>query len=1098
MLNKKSLLFFVVILNIVIFIFSAINVLADGDDESATFNSLAPDAMIVLDLSGSMADNPTGTSYPYGNSTSCVADTTHCTGHSSNCSGGFCNASYNNCNVDCSKLAIAKRAIFNILDDNNDNIIDVNDSKSLNIRIGFYRFYNCSSDVTVTTGSTYNSGCATLVRGLGTTYSQIYCNNTTSCASTVTGCSPSGECVVGESATGGTPLATTLREVKVYLDYNKSQDSAKSCRQKFVILLTDGSDTYGCSGDGGECQSYMYERRQAVVAATKQLADAGYKVFVVGFGSTMPVYLQNTLNWMSYYGGTDNPLADNSGSTAQYNIATGCMANPAVPSACCNLSTNPTACFPTGVTSCHTSTDATSSDCGSSTSHFKATTNDPGYLPLSGYAYIAENGDQVTAALKAAFAAIRHSIYSFTQISVQAVRTLDENYCYSASFLPINYDPFWPGYLKRYSINADGSISGTVDWDAGTVLSGMSGSARSVWTYKAGALKAFNTTNLLPADFGLTSTQTTTRDMIVNYILNGETSADLTGWKLGDVFHSSPLSITTPNSLFYDQWDSSITKAFSTFLANHPRSSANGKRIIIVGDNNGQLHAIKLGPLSGTAGGGSEIWSFVPPNLISQLTYVAHNTHPSSLLHEYFVDGPSSAADVWLGTGSITAATNTGPSKSASDWYTYLVTSEGRGGSTTLWSSDTSCESNFNTLQSSTYVNYCGYYAFDITNTAATAPVLKWRLGGNSGFSSSDPTDRAHLGEPWSKMFIGRVRIGNNEKWVGLIGGGYSGIDCPATGVCDTRGKGFYVVDISNGSILWRYTHSGPTGTANGSMDYDLAAGPVGVDYDNDGFMDTAYIGDTGGNVWRFKFCKQRADGTCTSCILQTDGSCTDPVTVSDWSGGLLFSSPSTSLSTYSSVGVTTDQYKNLWVYFGTGDRTDPTAVNATQERLYAIKDSNRSSTYSISNLKDITSSTYCTEIGTGCTAVDTQSGWYIRLTGTGEKILSEPVVFQQSVYFTTFTPPNASDPCDQSGDAKLYVINYITGGGQFSNSGRSEMVGTGIPNAPVMSQNPYSNTNNIYISTSQSGIVVPTDPVNWPYPPNNLIYWRDLRLQSN
>ena len=50
-----------------------------------------------------------------------------------------------------------------------------------------------------------------------------------------------------------------------------------------------------------------------------------------------------------------------------------------------------------------------------------------------------------------------------------------------------------------------------------------------------------------------------------------------------------------------------------------------------------------------------------------------------------------------------------------------MVMSEGRGGASTLWSSSTGCESGFssNNLYSSTYNNYCGYYALDITNTTA-------------------------------------------------------------------------------------------------------------------------------------------------------------------------------------------------------------------------------------------------------------------------------------------------------------------------------------------------------------------------------------------
>ena len=28
---------------------------------------------------------------------------------------------------------------------------------------------------------------------------------------------------------------------------------------------------------------------------------------MIGFGAGMPDYLEKTLNWMAYYGGTDNP-----------------------------------------------------------------------------------------------------------------------------------------------------------------------------------------------------------------------------------------------------------------------------------------------------------------------------------------------------------------------------------------------------------------------------------------------------------------------------------------------------------------------------------------------------------------------------------------------------------------------------------------------------------------------------------------------------------------------------------------------------------------------------------------------------------------------
>jgi hypothetical protein len=957
MFNKRNSILFTAIIALIITAYAPVSLFAQSaDDESATFISVAPDALFLLDLSGSMDWNPAGGTNIWGNA-SCAGPT-------------FYSSSGTGHNVNCSRLAIAKRAIAAILDDDGNGTINAQDSNSLNIRIGLARFYN----------GTYST-----VRGLGTTYQQIFCGAKTatgSCAVTANSCcSGCGECVAGENSSGGTPLASSMSSAKTYLDTNKAADAAKDCRQKFLIVITDGADTYACGGDGSECQGGMYMRRRAVVAAAKTLKDAGYKVFVIGFGSTMPEYLSNTLNWMAYYGGTDNPEVGNAGDTSAYN--------------------------PASVTACTTEADQAATCSGDSTAHFRANSNDPGYAPLNGYAFLAGNADDLTAALRTALAAISAATYSFTQASIQAVRTVDENFVYEASFQPVDYDPFWIGHLARYSIQSNGTVSSTVDWDAGVVLSNTAAGARNIFTYKAGALTAFTSANMTAANLGVATTAE--RDTIVNYIRSGETNGSYTNWKLGDIFHTSPMSIATPNALFYDQWDRSNPKAFNTYRLAHIRSSANGKRIIAVGANDGQMHVFKTGDNAAQTpgGGGTEIWSFIPPNLLSKLKNIAHTVHPTALGHNYFVDGPLNAAEVWLGSGAVGSTF-----KASSDWHTYLVMSEGRGGSSTLWSSSSSCDSGFSATYSSTFANYCGYYAFQVDETL-NDPVYQWRIGGASSLTAADG---AHLGQPWSKMFIGRVRINNAEKWVGLIGGGYSGTDCRGGGTCDPRGKGFFVIDLSNGSIIWRYTRNGPAGAgsiADVSMDYNLAASPVAVDTDNDGFLDTAYIPDLGGNVWRFKFCSANDAAGCNT---------------SNWSGGRLFEAESGNIRPiYTTCSVSMDKENNLWVYFGSGDKTDPTAPNA-QEKFYAVKDNNRSTTWRLSNLKNIT-----TESGTYDPTDTSNDGWYINITGGGEKILADPTIFEGTVYFTTYKPPSGSNPCLQGGDARLYAVNYVTGQGVFS-----------------------------------------------------------------
>jgi hypothetical protein len=751
------------------------------------------------------------------------------------------------------------------------------------------RFYNGND-----TSGDYSSGNIKLVTQIsamgattsGTSYSLTFCGNSTSCASTVTSCT-TGECIIGESVAGGTPLASALGEARTYLNAHKASDPCALCRNKFVIMVTDGNDTYACSGGGSECESYSYERRREVVARAKALKNAGYSVFVVGFGTSMPIYLQNTLNWAAYYGGTDNPSVANSGDVTAYNIpADGTSVYPTAVAAAGTAAGNCGSAGGATSACCTTSGNDVTDVCGGLTfyksiSNFASSANDPGFLNLSGYAFLASNSDELTAALKTAMNIIRESTYSFTTASVQSVRLNDtsnyENYLYEANFEPLSSDPFWIGHLKRYSIQTNGDIPTTSDWDAGVVLKNTDASARTIKTIVTSAtLEDFLTTNshLTDALLGVSSNTTCTGlcTSVINFIRGGDVnygpSATDYAWKLGDVFHSSPVSVATPNINYVDTNDTSATKGFDAYRSSHIRTSSNKLRIIVVGANDGQLHAFRAGDLassSSTTSGGSEAWSFIPPNQLYRLHYVNHTAHPDPELkrHKYFVDGPLSASEVWVGSGGTVGST----AKVSTDWRTYLVVAEGRGGMATLWSSQATCTSGFSASYSSTYPFYCGYYALDVTNTLS--PQYVWKLGGNS--YGLDDADGLYLGQAWSKLLLNRVRINSIERHVGFFGGGYSGAVSTGSGsaVTNTAGKGFFVLDSKTGEILWRFTRAN-----DARMVYDLAGDAGLFDSDNDGFIDLAYIGDTGGNIWRFTFCKAKDGDTCDT---------------SDWSGSLLF-----------------------------------------------------------------------------------------------------------------------------------------------------------------------------------------------------------------
>jgi len=906
--------------------------------------------------------------------------------------------------------------LFSLLDDTRDGTINNADEGSLGVRFGYMQFYDCNAGSE--TETSYTSGCIQIPgsggnrRYIGSRYSQIYCNSNTSCNISSTGTYSIG----AAKAWGGTPLANSLNVAKIYLGAHKAGDIAAECRQKFVILISDGADTFACNGNGQEDQPGMDRRRRESVARAKALHDDGYKVFVIGFGADMPEVDLNTLNWMAYYGGTENPNVENMGDTGGYD--------------------------PSLWTSCGPS----------------STVNDPGTKSLRGYAFLASNAAQLTEALTTAISIIRQANYSFSQSSVQSVRIADENHLYEGSFEPVDNDSFWKGHLRKYEINADGTV-GSVLWDSGEILQSTPAADRTIFTVKGGTLTGFTAANITAADVGVTTDAL--RDSVVGYVrgeqtYNPEQNALGQVWKLGDVFRSTPITVGTPSPFYEDKRD--LNNQWGAHRTSHHRSSVAGNRLIVAGANDGQFHAFKTGD-------GTEAWSFVPPNFLTKLRLMTHGSHPTSLSHQYFVDGPVTVADVWLGTGDGRAKT--------ADWKTVLIFGQGRGAVDVSWSSSASCDAGLSPIYSTDTPFYCGFWAFDLNDSLD--PVFMWRF-------DPDAARAPYVGDPWSKMMPGRVRYREGgqevEKWVGFVGAGYNAGNCKASG-CDPRGKGFFVVDLNDGSILWSYTRSDNIG-----MDFSLAAPPAIVDTDNDGFIDTVYVGDLGANMWRFKFCRGVDMPDCSA---------------NDWAGSIFFNASSGQIRPiYTSAAVARDSTGNLWVYWGTGDKTDPTAANA-QEHFYGVKDNDRTGTFAISDLDNITQASGTYNPGPG------RPGYRIQFAGQGEKLLADPTVFGGIVYFTTFTPAYGDNPCEQGGSAELYAVQGTTGGGALKKDGtptRSMAVGVGIPSAPVLSLSPDgSGSPDLYVTTSGGdGMSASTQRVDITPPGvssrTNMLYWWDRRIR--
>ena len=284
--------------------------------------------------------------------------------------------------------------------------------------------------------------------------------------------------------------------------------------------------------------------------------------------------------------------------------------------------------------------------------------------------YTAATETQLEQALEDAISQILEATFSFATPVVPTTGTSGTSRAYLASFQSNPSRPFWQGYLKAYNrdsnglipVDANGVPTGTPAWDAGQVLSTTTPSSRTIYTLVSGVRQSFTTSNSAITTSLLGAADSTEKNMIINYLRgtpdindedgDGNTTEDRP-WKLGDIFHSTPVLVSPPFLMSSD----STYSAFKT-------AQASRTTVLIAGANDGMLHAFRESD-------GVELWAFIPPDGLDNLLDLTADSGG----HEYSVDSSPIAADV----------------KISGSWKTIVVFGQRRGGK--------------------------NYYALDITDT---------------------------------------------------------------------------------------------------------------------------------------------------------------------------------------------------------------------------------------------------------------------------------------------------------------------------------------------------------------------------------------------
>jgi type IV pilus assembly protein PilY1 len=742
--------------------------------------------------------------------------------------------------------------------------------------------------------------------------------------------------------------------------------------------------------------------------------------------------------------------------------------------------------------------------------------------------------DALKAAYTAAIANIFEGVVSFTAPTVPSSRTQGEGAFYYSYFKPESDKSFWRGSLAAYKIDVNGNIvdaagnvllstgSGVIDpnapsfWEAGQLLG--SNTARNLWTTRAGTRKRFNKANVLAADMDLTAAEipqypnydtpavsinniTDLGHALVDYV-NGQDAFDededgdtteLRDAVLGDIFHSSPLLIGPPTTAHDLEEGFGPATTADTFLARYGLRD----RVLYGGANDGVLHAFEAGtagdnPATGDLendfydiGTGEELFGYVPAVLLPTIKMMPRNK-PRTY---YYVDGPPVAADAWLGANHDYANP-----KTADEWATVLIVGMREGGE--------------------------GYLALDVTDPSGISgahgpyPKFLWEF--------TNPK----LAEAWSEPIITRVRVAGGsglgdkcgyddgdgdcrEQWVAIFGGGYradgnpnsgSYISNPSSGSWSDKGKGIFMVSLDTGQVLAEVVFDANDFSADGpgNMRYALPSTPAVLDHDFDGFADVVYIGDLGGQMWKWD--------------ISSVGEDTDFDTkVDNWPAGVFFraytagawgSGPGHYHSFFFAPAATLVKGE-LVLAFGTGEREHLSyggsgASTAENNRFYVVRDDHPTGAGAFAGamyedtLTDVTNPTLSPD--------PADSGFFL-IGDDGEKFVTDHLIFAGRVITTSYNPDSAAsvDPClgGGGGTAYLYVFDLVSGEGFFADASattgvsRRMSVGNGLPTAPQLSLS-GEGTDRLFVKTS-SGVITAMIPPGSGAPPVSIIYWRQV-----
>ena len=606
---------------------------------------------------------------------------------------------------------------------------------------------------------------------------------------------------------------------------------------------------------------------------------------------------------------------------------------------------------------------------------------------------------------------------SFTApaVSVNAFnRTQNLNDLFVTVFRP-NETYNWPGNIKKYRLDPDGTIVDATDTPAveistgffrttaqsfwGGVVDGddvrLGGAAnqlpapnsRNVYTDLTSASPLTSTANqvttgnaaITTASLGLGATESPGRNALIDWLRgadiadeNGDGSTTDARLRMGDPMHGRPATVI-----------------YGGTVANPDPNDG----VLFGVTNEGYLHAIDIVT-------GEERWAFMPRQLLARARDLYVNDAVSQ--RTYGLDGNVRVLRHEVNDNG--------------------VLEPGLGERVTLY---------FGMRMGGSE-----YFGLDVTDR--NAPTMLFKVGPTEAGSRRT----AAAGQSWSTPTVARVNVSgatqNTQQYVLVFGGGYDTVQENGPYATDANGSQVFMIDAYSGNVLWYAGPSADTGAdlRHASLTHGIPADVRVFDLSGDGYADRMYAADVGGRVWRFDiFNGQPRASLVTGGVFASLGNA-HLATHPDATTRRFYSAPDASF--LSSGGRT---WINLAL--GSGYRGHPLNL-LTEDRFYSLRDhrpfarltqaqydSATAITEADVNLIDVTADIAPT-IPPGA------SGWRLDLRRpaagwTGEKSLSEARTVQSWIQFSTYEPNSGAavvtTTCSPAvGTNRLYTVSAFTG----------------------------------------------------------------------